>query len=131
MMENMVFQLLIHLFVNHQPLADNIYQVSDKLALFCQKRLIMEQKKIAQENKQKAIKIATEAAEAAVSDGKAFCICKVDVGSDDRAVREAVVKVTEQKVACSIFSFLSLFFFSFFIFLLALLIIYIPFFLPI
>ncbi|GLT37444.1 hypothetical protein SLA2020_117610 [Shorea laevis] len=67
-----------------------------KIAIL-QKRLIMEQKKIAQENKLKAIKIATEAAEAAVSDGKAFSICKVDVGSDDRAVREAVVKVTEQK----------------------------------
>lgn len=53
------------------------------------------QKKIAEENVQKAVKVATEAAEVATSDGKAFSICRVDVGLDAAAVREAVLKVLE------------------------------------
>lgn len=56
------------------------------------------QKKIAEENIQKAVKVATQTAEVAASDGKAFCISHVEVGLDAAAVREAVLKVIEQKV---------------------------------
>ena len=56
------------------------------------------QKKIAEENIQKAVKVATETAEVAASDGKGFCVSRVDVGLDAAAVREAVLKVLEQKV---------------------------------
>ena len=44
------------------------------------------------------VKVATEMADGAASDGKAFCISLVDVGLDTTAVREAVLKVIEQKV---------------------------------
>lgn len=40
-------------------------------------------------------------AEAAASGGKAYCILQIGVGLDTAAVREAVVKVMEQKVICS------------------------------
>ncbi|GAB4831641.1 hypothetical protein Ancab_005652 [Ancistrocladus abbreviatus] len=56
------------------------------------------QKKIAEENMQKAVKAACEKAEAAVSDGKGFCISFVGVGLDAIVVREAVLKVIQQKV---------------------------------
>lgn len=56
------------------------------------------QKKIAEENLQRAIKLTNEIADAAVSDGKAFCITHVHVGLDATAVREAVLKVIEHKV---------------------------------
>ena len=56
------------------------------------------QKKIAEENMQKAVEVATEMAEVASSDGKVFCISHVDVGLDAAAVREAVLKVLERKV---------------------------------
>ncbi|XP_010541854.1 PREDICTED: alanine--tRNA ligase-like [Tarenaya hassleriana] len=55
------------------------------------------QKKIAEENIQKAVKVATDAAEAAASNGKSFCVSHVDVGLDAAAVREAVSKVMKQK----------------------------------
>uniref|UniRef100_A0A2P2L2W2 Alanine--tRNA ligase n=1 Tax=Rhizophora mucronata TaxID=61149 RepID=A0A2P2L2W2_RHIMU len=55
------------------------------------------QKRIAEENLQKAVKVASEVAEVAASNGKAFCISRVDVGLDAAAVREAVLKVLEQK----------------------------------
>ncbi|XP_065865616.1 alanine--tRNA ligase isoform X1 [Euphorbia lathyris] len=55
------------------------------------------QKKIAEENMQKAVKVATEVAEVAVSEGKQYCITRVDVGLDAAAVREAVLKVLEKK----------------------------------
>ncbi|XP_054823230.1 alanine--tRNA ligase [Prosopis cineraria] len=55
------------------------------------------QKQIAEENKRKAVKLTTEKAELAASDGKSFCISRVDVGLDVVAVREAVAKVMEQK----------------------------------
>lgn len=51
------------------------------------------QKKIAEENIQKAVKFAVEMAEVASSDGKGFCISHVDVGLD-----AAVLKVLEHKV---------------------------------
>ncbi|KAI3897626.1 hypothetical protein MKW92_012643 [Papaver armeniacum] len=55
------------------------------------------QKKIGKENMQKAVKVATEMAETAISDGKAFCISLIDVGIDPAAAREAVLKVMEKK----------------------------------
>ncbi|KAG2707799.1 hypothetical protein I3760_05G163300 [Carya illinoinensis] len=62
------------------------------------------QKKIAEENVQKAVKVATEAAEVAASNGKVFCISRVDVGLDAAAVREAVQKVLEQGISAMVFS---------------------------
>ncbi|XP_062145946.1 alanine--tRNA ligase [Alnus glutinosa] len=63
------------------------------------------QKKIAEENIQKAVKVATETAEVAASDGKVFCVSRVDVGLDAAAVREAVLKVLEQKgISAMVFS---------------------------
>ena len=64
--------------------------------------MIKAKKKIAEENIQKAVKVATEAADAASSEGKAFCVAQVDVGTDTAAIREAVVKVMEQKVIIKI-----------------------------
>ncbi|AES89417.2 alanyl-tRNA synthetase [Medicago truncatula] len=55
------------------------------------------QKHVAEEDKRKAVKITTEKADLAVSDGKYFCISHVDVGLDVAAVREAVKKVIDQK----------------------------------
>ncbi|KAM3292962.1 hypothetical protein ACQJBY_036525 [Aegilops geniculata] len=49
-------------------------------------------KKMGEENIQKAVKIAIDAAEAALSEGKTFCVTHADVGLDTTAVREAVVK---------------------------------------
>ncbi|KAM3312406.1 hypothetical protein ACQJBY_032377 [Aegilops geniculata] len=49
-------------------------------------------KKMGEENIQKAVKIAMDAAEAALSEGKTFCVTHADVGLDTTAVREAVVK---------------------------------------
>ncbi|KDP43289.1 hypothetical protein JCGZ_24210 [Jatropha curcas] len=63
------------------------------------------QKKIAEENMQKAVKVATEMAEIAASEGKGFCISRVDVGLDAAAVREAVLKVLEKKgISAMVFS---------------------------
>ena len=56
------------------------------------------QKQIAEENKRQAIKVTSEKADLAASNGKVFCISHVEVGLDVAAVREAVVKVMEQKV---------------------------------
>ncbi|WOL19049.1 alanine--tRNA ligase [Canna indica] len=62
-------------------------------------------KKIAEENIRKAVKAATDAAKAALSEGKTFCIMQVDVGLDTAAVREAVLKVLElQGLAVMVFS---------------------------
>ncbi|GAB2215567.1 hypothetical protein Drorol1_Dr00019955 [Drosera rotundifolia] len=63
------------------------------------------QKKVAEQNIQRAIKATIENAEAALSDGKSFCISLVDVGSDAAAVREAAVKVIQQKgISVMVFS---------------------------
>ncbi|KAK2664774.1 hypothetical protein Ddye_003348 [Dipteronia dyeriana] len=67
-----------------------------KIALL-QIQLKKAQKMIAEENTRKAVKVAVEMAEISASDGKAFCISHVDVGLDAAAVREAVLKVTNQK----------------------------------
>lgn len=70
-----------------------------KNRLFYQNQLKKAQKKIAEENMQKAVKIATELAEVAASEGKTFCVSRIDVGLDAAALREAVSKVIEQKVS--------------------------------
>lgn len=67
--------------------------------------MIKNKKKMGEENIQKAVESATKAAEVALSEGKAFCISHVEVGSDTAAIREAVVKVMEQKVGCLFFFF--------------------------
>ncbi|KAF3957685.1 hypothetical protein CMV_017325, partial [Castanea mollissima] len=70
-----------------------------------QNRVRKAQKKIAEENIQKAVKITIEKAEVAASEGKAFCVSHVDVGLDVAAVREAVLKVIEQKgISAMVFS---------------------------
>ncbi|KAI3810043.1 hypothetical protein L1987_19650 [Smallanthus sonchifolius] len=70
-----------------------------------QNQVIKAKKKTAEENIRKAVEAATEAAEVASSEGKAFCISHVGVGSDTAAIREAVVKVMEQKgMAVMVFS---------------------------
>ena len=58
--------------------------------------MIKAKKKTAEENIQKAIKDVSE--KAISSEGKGFCIARVSVGSDNAAMREAVVRVMEQKV---------------------------------
>lgn len=65
------------------------------------------QKKIAEENMAKAVKVATDMAEVAASDGKLFCVSHVEVGLDAAAVREAVLKVVEKKVV-SLFIFMAI-----------------------
>ncbi|VVB00676.1 unnamed protein product [Arabis nemorensis] len=67
-----------------------------KIALL-QNEVRKAQKKIQEQNLKKSVKAATEAAEAAASDGKTFCIIQLDVGLDAAAVREAVSKVMEKK----------------------------------
>ncbi|XP_030453528.1 alanine--tRNA ligase [Syzygium oleosum] len=63
------------------------------------------QKKIAEANTKKAVEVSLETAEAAILGGKGFCISRVDVGLDAAAVREAVVKVLEQKgISTMVFS---------------------------
>ncbi|XP_050209897.1 alanine--tRNA ligase-like [Mercurialis annua] len=62
------------------------------------------QKKIAEENMQKAVKVATEMAEVAASEGKEFSISRVDVGLDAAAVREAVMKVLQKGISAMVFS---------------------------
>ncbi|CAI9108700.1 OLC1v1008371C1 [Oldenlandia corymbosa var. corymbosa] len=62
-----------------------------------QNQVIKAKKKTAEENIQTAVKVALEKAEIASTDGKPYCIVHVNVGADTAAVREAVVKVTEQK----------------------------------
>lgn len=65
--------------------------------------MIKAKKKIAEENIQNAVKVATETAEVASSNGKSFCIAHVNVGADTSALREAVVDVMEKKVIeCSL-----------------------------
>nr|GMD56592.1 alanine--tRNA ligase [Ipomoea batatas] len=63
-----------------------------------QTQVIQAKKKIALENSQKVLKAASEMSEVASSHGKTYCVLRVSVGLDTSAVREAVVKVMEQKV---------------------------------
>ncbi|XP_058004551.1 alanine--tRNA ligase isoform X2 [Hevea brasiliensis] len=62
------------------------------------------QKKIAEENMQKAVKVATEMAEVAASEGNEFCISRVNVGLDAAAVREAAMKVLAKGLSIMVFS---------------------------
>jgi alanyl-tRNA synthetase len=52
-----------------------------------------------EQNIQKAVKTALDAAEAALSEKKPYCVTQVSVGLDTTAVREAVLKVMDQKVS--------------------------------
>ncbi|KAF5747411.1 alanine--tRNA ligase [Tripterygium wilfordii] len=75
-----------------------------KIALL-QNQVRQAQKKVAEENIQKAVKAAIKIAEAAVSDGKSFSVGHLDVGLDTNAVREAVLKVLKQKgISVMVFS---------------------------
>ncbi|KAK4436125.1 Alanine--tRNA ligase [Sesamum alatum] len=70
-----------------------------------QSQVIKAKKKIAEEHMKKATEVALQTAEGASSNGKAYCISLVDVGGDTTAIREAVVKVMEQKgMAVMVFS---------------------------
>ncbi|WJX45090.1 alanine--tRNA ligase [Trifolium repens] len=71
-------------------------EIKTKIALL-QDQVRKAQKRVAEENKRKAVAITAEKADLAVSDGKSFCISHVDVGLDVAAVREAVTKVIDQK----------------------------------
>uniref|UniRef100_A0A1D1Y3G5 Alanine--tRNA ligase n=1 Tax=Anthurium amnicola TaxID=1678845 RepID=A0A1D1Y3G5_9ARAE len=62
-----------------------------------QDQIMASQKKIGKHNIQKAVETATQMAEVAASEGKAFCVARVEVGLDTSAIREAVLKVMEQK----------------------------------
>ncbi|TQD90391.1 hypothetical protein C1H46_024028 [Malus baccata] len=62
------------------------------------------QKMIAEQNIKNAVKVATEMAEVAASDGKAYCVSQVDVGLDTAAVREAVLKITGMGMPAMVFS---------------------------
>ncbi|XWS63325.1 hypothetical protein CRYUN_Cryun06bG0085500 [Craigia yunnanensis] len=62
-----------------------------------QNQLKKAQKKIAEQSMQKAVTIATELAEVAVSERKTFCVSRIDVGLDAAALREAVSKVIQRK----------------------------------
>ncbi|CAA7407707.1 unnamed protein product [Spirodela intermedia] len=70
-----------------------------------QDQIIASQKMIGKQNIHKAIEAATQMAEAAAAEGRGFCVFRVDVGLDTNAIREAVLKVVEQKgIAVMIFS---------------------------
>lgn len=73
-----------------------------------QAELKKQQKKIAEANIKKAVVEAVTAADSATSVGKKFCVCRVDVGQDAAAVREAVLKARDQKVTFYPFLFLML-----------------------
>ena len=63
-----------------------------------------------EENIQKAVKTAIDAAEAALSEGEHFCVTHVDVGLDATTVREAVVKAMNRfKVSTTVQFCLKLF----------------------
>lgn len=64
----------------------------------CQGRIRKVKKKIDEENIQKAVKVATEMTETAISYGKPFCVSPIDVGVDPIAARAAVLEVIKQKV---------------------------------
>ncbi|PON63817.1 DHHA1 domain containing protein [Trema orientale] len=71
----------------------------------CKKPVKIAHKKIAEQNLKKAIEVTTMFAEIAVSEGKAFCICSVDVGLDASAVREVVSQVIrDEGISAMVFS---------------------------
>ncbi|KAK4757969.1 hypothetical protein SAY87_019270 [Trapa incisa] len=78
--------------------------IKSKMAVL-QAELKKQHKKIAEGNLKKAVGEAVKVAENAASDGKKFCVCKVDVGQDAAAIREAVLKARDQKgVSVMVFS---------------------------
>ncbi|GAB4852760.1 hypothetical protein Ancab_016968 [Ancistrocladus abbreviatus] len=96
MLEKKVASLRNHVDAAPIPVAKK-NDIHAKISLL-QEKVWKGQKKIAEENMQKAVKAACEKAEAAVSDVKGFCISCVGVGLDATTVREAVLKVIQQKV---------------------------------
>ncbi|CAN6450326.1 unnamed protein product [Victoria cruziana] len=70
-----------------------------------QDRIRKAQKQIGEVNLQKAIARVAEVVEATASEGKYFCIIRVDVGLDTVAIREAVLKALEKKKGISIMVF--------------------------
>lgn len=64
-----------------------------------------DKKKMGEDNIESAIGIVTSVADKAASEGKSFCICQVSVGLDTTAVREAVLRIMDQKgLAVMVFS---------------------------
>jgi ribosomal protein L18 len=98
-------------------LKDNKYSIlvvvkleADYSSCGYQDQLRKAKKKMGEENIQKAVKTAIDAAEAALSEGKHFCVTHVDVGLDATAVREAVVKAMNRfKVSTTVQFCLKLF----------------------
>ncbi|KAM2655228.1 hypothetical protein EV1_010900 [Malus domestica] len=78
-------------------------EIRGKMAVL-QNQLKKAQKMIAEQNIKNAVKVATEMAEVAASDGKAYCVSQVDVGLDAAAVREAVLKITGMGIPAMVFS---------------------------
>ncbi|KAJ9551589.1 hypothetical protein OSB04_015634 [Centaurea solstitialis] len=75
-----------------------------KLSVF-QNQVKKAKKKMAVETTQRVVEAATEAADVAASEGKAFCVSRVAAGTDAAAIRQAVVKVMEEKgIAVMVFS---------------------------
>lgn len=83
----------------------------------CQAKVLKAKKKIAEENKEKALKVTLDKAEIALSDGKAYCVVEVNVGSDTSAIRDAAVEVSKQKVFSAAISGIHIFFSTFYLFL--------------
>uniref|UniRef100_A0A7N0U3S3 Alanine--tRNA ligase n=1 Tax=Kalanchoe fedtschenkoi TaxID=63787 RepID=A0A7N0U3S3_KALFE len=75
-----------------------------KKILLLQAEVTKAKKKIQAENLKKAVKVATEEAEAAASEGKAFSVSYVDVGLDAAAAREAVQKAVQKGIPVMVFS---------------------------
>uniref|UniRef100_A0A7N0VMG8 Alanine--tRNA ligase n=1 Tax=Kalanchoe fedtschenkoi TaxID=63787 RepID=A0A7N0VMG8_KALFE len=75
-----------------------------KNILLLQAEVTKAKKKIQAENLKKAVKVAIEEAEVAVSEGKAFSVSYVDVGLDAAAAREAVQKAVQKGIPVMIFS---------------------------
>ncbi|CAN1122855.1 Alanine--tRNA ligase [Linum perenne] len=62
-------------------------------------------RKIAEERMEKAVQVITEAAQTAASQGKKFCVARINLGTDTTAVLEATKKVLKLKlVSIMVFS---------------------------
>ncbi|KAL8152233.1 hypothetical protein V2J09_009993 [Rumex salicifolius] len=70
-----------------------------------QKKVEEYKDKIKKENSEKVMKAVQKEAEAAISNGKAFCVSIVDVGMETEIVKKAVLKVVqEQEIPAMVFS---------------------------
>ncbi|CAM8955685.1 unnamed protein product [Rhodiola kirilowii] len=75
-----------------------------KKILLLQAEVTKAKKEIQAENLVKAVKVATEEAEAAASEGKTFSVSYLDVGLDAAAAREAVQKAVQKGIPVMVFS---------------------------